>query len=137
MEEDRLLLLVEKLSEEVEVEKLERLLYMLIKLVEDEKLMKALELVESLIDGITLLSEMYDENLQSRIENLIEAVAPCALNMDRKVGVISEAAAQALSESLNYEPVGLRDLLGALRDPNVQKTLGFLVKFAKEFGKRI
>ena len=137
MEEDRLLLLVEKLSEEVEVEKLERLLYMLIKLVEDEKLMKSLELVESLIDGITLLSEMYDENLQSRIENLIEAVAPCALNMDRKVGVISEAAAQALSESLNYEPVGLRDLLGALRDPNVQKTLGFLVKFAKEFGKRI
>ncbi len=137
MEEDRLLLLVEKLSEEVEVEKLERLLYMLIKLVEDEKLMRALELVESLIDGITLLSEMYDENLQSRIENLIEAVAPCALNMDRKVGVISEAAAQALSESLNYEPVGLRDLLGALRDPNVQKTLGFLVKFAKEFGKRI
>lgn len=51
--------------------------------------------------------------------------------------MITEAAAQALSESLNYDPVGLRDLLGALRDPNVQKTLGFLVKFAKEFGKRI
>lgn len=86
MEEDRLLLLVEKLSEEVEVEKLERLLYTLIKLVEDEKLTRALDLLESLIDGVTLLSEMYDENLQSRIENLIEAIAPCALNMDRKWG---------------------------------------------------
>ncbi len=137
MEEDRVLLLVEKLAEEAQVEKVEKLLTTLLRLVEDEKLMRALELVENLVDVLTLLSEMYDENLQSRIENFVEAVAPCALNMDKRVGAVTEAAAQALSESLDYKPVGLTDLFKALRDPDVQKALGFLVKFAKEFGRRI
>ena len=137
MEEDKVLLLVERVAERASVEKVEKLLEILLKLVEDEKLVKALELVESFVDLLTLLSEMYDESLQSKVENFVEAVAPCALNMDRRVGAVTEAAVQALNESLNYEPAGLTDLLRALRDPDVQKTIGFLVKFAKEFGRRI
>jgi len=137
MSEEKLLTITAEFIENVSDEKIEKLASALMRLVEDEKLVKALDTLEALVDAISLLSVMHDDELQNRIENFVEAVTPCALNVDRRVGLVTEALAKALNESLEYSPAGIGDILRALRDPDVQKAIGFILKFLKEFGKRI
>jgi uncharacterized protein (UPF0335 family) len=54
------------------------------------------------------------------------------------VGVVSSAA-NALVESRNQtiEPVGLIGMMKALRDPDLQNAIGFLMSFGKQFGKNL
>jgi hypothetical protein len=61
-------------------------------------------------------------------------------------GVLDPAALQAMGElgralsetaTTTAHPVGPLALLGALRQPDVQRALGFLVIFAERFGRRL
>jgi hypothetical protein len=49
----------------------------------------------------------------------------------------SAGQALATSQLVTPKPVGLLGALGALRDPEVQKALGFAVTFAKQFGRAL
>lgn len=59
--------------------------------------------------------------------------------LDPKALTIVGSAAQALVESQEKPPqkLGLIGLIGALRDADIQKALGFTMTFAKAFGKKI
>lgn len=59
--------------------------------------------------------------------------------LDPKAVSLLGSAADALIRSKEAQPqqLGPIGLLGALRDPEVQKALGFFMTFAKEFGKNI
>lgn len=59
--------------------------------------------------------------------------------LDPKAVKLLGQAATALVESQQQHPqkIGPVGLLGALRDPDVQKALGFFMTFAKAFGQRI
>lgn len=52
--------------------------------------------------------------------------------------IVGEAG-NALVETMeaSHQPVGLFGLMGALRDPDVQRGLGFLVEFGKRFGRKL
>lgn len=52
--------------------------------------------------------------------------------------IVGEAG-NALVETMeaSHQPVGLFGLMGALRDPDVQRGLGFLVEFGKRFGGKL
>lgn len=45
--------------------------------------------------------------------------------------------ASALAEHGSHEPVGMWGALRALRDPDVQRALGFLLAVARQFGKNL
>lgn len=49
----------------------------------------------------------------------------------------SAGQALATSQQVTSKPVGLLGALGALRDPEVRKALGFAVTFAKQFGRAL
>jgi uncharacterized protein YjgD (DUF1641 family) len=49
----------------------------------------------------------------------------------------SAATALVTSQEKHPQQIGPLGLLGALRDPDIQKALGFFMAFAKEFGKHI
>ncbi|MCA9981895.1 MAG: DUF1641 domain-containing protein [Anaerolineales bacterium] len=53
------------------------------------------------------------------------------------VSVGQAGRALAISTQQPVEPIGLFGLLGALRDPEMQKALGFLVRFGQNFGREI
>jgi hypothetical protein len=53
------------------------------------------------------------------------------------VRLLGSAATALVKSQQASEPIGPLGLLGALRDPDVQKALGFFLTFAKEFGKHI
>ncbi|MCB0065078.1 MAG: DUF1641 domain-containing protein [Caldilineaceae bacterium] len=59
--------------------------------------------------------------------------------LDPKAVKLLGEAATALVESQQQHPqkIGPVGLLGALRDPDIQKALGFFMTFAKAFGQRI
>lgn len=59
--------------------------------------------------------------------------------LDPKAVSLLGSAADALIRSKEKQPqkIGPMGLLGAMRDPDVQKALGFFMTFAKEFGKSI
>lgn len=59
--------------------------------------------------------------------------------LDPKAVSLLGSAANALVKSQEAHPqkIGPMGLVGALRDPDVQKTLGFFMAFAKEFGRGI
>jgi uncharacterized protein YjgD (DUF1641 family) len=49
----------------------------------------------------------------------------------------SAGQALATSQQVPPKPIGLLGALGALRNPEVQKALGFAVTFAKQFGRAL
>ena len=71
-------------------------------------------------------SEEFDALMESGILDP-EAVA--------SVGKVGRALIASQQQPL--EPVGLFGLLSAMRDPNMQRALGFLATFGAEFGKQI
>lgn len=97
-------------------------------------------MAEKIIDAESvaeMLEVFMDKDTDKLLENIAELFGALALSIDKNTIEIAEKAMDALNASRDFEPVTLTGLIKALKDENVQKALGFLVKFAKEFGKRI
>ncbi len=59
------------------------------------------------------------------------------VNIDERTIKVVKRLLEAFEESMVYEPMGLGESVKALRDPDVQKAIGFALTLAKNFGKRI
>ena len=59
------------------------------------------------------------------------------VNIDERTIKVVKRFLEAFEESMVYEPMGLAESAKALRDPDVQKAIGFALTLAKNFGKRI
>jgi hypothetical protein len=67
-----------------------------------------------------------------------DAVMDSGVLEPKTLRVIGSAGqALATSQQATPKPVGLLGALGALRDPEVRKALGFAVTFAKQFGRAL
>lgn len=78
--------------------------------------------------------------LRSLLENVevVQGLLDAGVFDPEPVSIVSKAGlglAQVGRES--PQPVGLLGLLGALRDPDVQRSLGFAIRFAKRFGEAL
>jgi uncharacterized protein YjgD (DUF1641 family) len=110
-------------------------------LIETAVLTRLLDRIESLdrkVDQLTAVieqaSHIADLIESDEIKNLLNSgiIAPEA------VGVVSSAAdALVASRNQSTPQVGMFGLLKALRDSDLQRALGFLVLFGKEFGKNL
>jgi len=77
-----------------------------------------------------------EESAQIAMKNL-ELLLAFALSVDGNFTKTVEKALEALKECEKFEPAGLLDSLKALRDDDVKKAIGFILTFAKCFGKKI
>lgn len=79
---------------------------------------------------VDTIDELYDKG---EITAIIDSGVfdPAALNT---VGMLGKSLVESRK---NSKPIGLLGLLGALRDPAVQSSLGFLIGFAKAFGNQL
>ena len=82
----------------------------------------ALNLAETLVGHVPNLQRLFDSELLS----------PGALNTVGQAGSALAAAADGVSQ-----PAGLLTLVRALRDPSVQRSLGFALRFAQLFGRAL
>ena len=84
--------------------------------------------------GILVTSRMADLLESGEVKNLLDSgiIAPEA------VGVVSSAAeALVTSRGQSTPQVGMMGMVKALRDPDLQRALGFMILFGKEFGKNL
>lgn len=84
--------------------------------------------------GVLVTTRMADLLESGEINNLLDSgiIAPEA------VGIVSSAAeALVTSRSQSTPQVGVIGMAKALRDPDLQRALGFMILFGKEFGKNL
>ncbi|AIY90728.1 DUF1641 domain-containing protein [Geoglobus acetivorans] len=128
-------LLAEKLSKDEE--KLSEVVSKIVELVESGNASRLLELAGTLAPLIETAGVFFDKETEEVVQNLIETLGAVALSIDSNTIRVVEAMVDALNASTEFTPVTLTGLIRAMRDENVQKTLGFCIKFAQEFGKRL
>jgi uncharacterized protein YjgD (DUF1641 family) len=81
------------------------------------------------------------EQVKALTETL-DAVGKSGISAPATLGVVGElgAAARTAREKKEYTsvvPKGIFGLMGALRDPDVQASLGFAIAFARNYGRRL
>jgi len=132
------------------------------RLAEVERVTSALApLIDAAPGGVAMLTDTVDTvaahlgergvDLDARLHSVLRALevstAPRAVNglaalVESKLleptalAVVSRLAA-ALAEPGDAKPVGTWGLLRALRDPDVQRAVGFLLAVAREFGRHL
>ncbi len=93
------------------------------------------------LDSLLTLAERAPGIIAMTADVADEAMAKAqAEGLDpQAVGEMLKATTVALSKARELPPkkVGLFGLMGALKDPDRQKALGFLMNFLKELGKRV
>ncbi|WP_456370680.1 DUF1641 domain-containing protein [Geoglobus sp.] len=109
----------------------------LVELIDSGNAERLLEVANTLAPLAETAGVFFDRETEEVVSNLIEALGAVALSIDRTTVEILENMMDALNASRDFQPVTMMGLLRALKDENVQKTLGFFVKFAQEFGKRL
>ena len=143
--EERLIKLIERLGDE-------RLQKMLMTIAENsapitEMLEQLVELkktrvLDALIQIASLIYNIYEQMMTSEgVKTLVEATTPLLIlareASDEDVVKRLSAMVNALASITEYRPVGLLGLLNALRDPDVQRGLGFLIAFLKALGRQL
>lgn len=81
---------------------------------------------------VSLSTEEIKE-IASKLEMLFNLLA----SADERTFKVLKRLMDAFEESMVYEPMGMMEAMKALRDPDVQKAIGFALTLAKNFGKRI
>lgn len=118
-------------------------------------------LVEAAPGGLAMLTDTVDMlaakagdagvNLDARLHSALRAVevatSPRAVNglaalveskmLDPKALAVISRVADALSESGDAKPIGTWGLLRSMRDPDIQRALGFVVAIARELGRHL
>ena len=119
-----------------------------------EQLNGLLEMADTAPGFIAMLGDIADEayrnamangiDLESLISQGTSAASKLSVLMDsgilddgavRVVGAAGKALADASQQTI--EPVGMFGLLGALRDPDTQRALGFLLNVGSNLGKEL
>ncbi len=115
----------------------------------EERLQNALSVAEKLtrpemvarIDQLTTLAQQGPGLVAALVDTLDGAMQQTNINpLDPRVMGFLAKTGQALSESQTMPPAkvgGLFSMLKALRDPDLQNALGFLINFGKSLGKKI
>lgn len=74
-------------------------------------------------------------SLLDRLDEITEILARIDYDsLKENLELVNTALASVPKEA---KPVGLGGLLGALRDPDVQKGLGFMIEFLRALGKKL
>lgn len=118
-------------------------------------------LVETVPGGLAMLTDTVDSlaakagdagiNLDARLHSVLRAfevaTSPRAVNglaalveskmLDAKALAVISRLADALAESGDAQPIGTWGLLRSMRDPDVQRALGFLVAIARDLGRHL
>ena len=118
-------------------------------------------LVEAAPGGLAMLTDTVDTlaakasdagiNLDARLHSVLRAfevaTSPRAVNglaalveskmLDAKALAVVSRLADALAESGDAKPIGTWGLLRSLRDPDIQRALGFLVAIARDLGRHL
>ena len=119
-----------------------------------KRLEDLLVLSEQLPGMVAMVGDIVDDAYQSAAQSGIDiegfarqgAKAATQLGSMMDSGMLDDETiaslgntAQALKDSQQMPPqkLGTMGLMRAMRDPDVQKTMGYLVNFAKAFGQRI
>lgn len=95
---------------------------------------------KGVLDEVVKLSELrvpLSPEEMSEIASKLEMFFNLLLSADERVFKVIKRLLDALEESMVYEPMGMMDAVKNLRDPDVQKAVGFALTLAKNFGKRI
>lgn len=79
------------------------------------------------------LSHEEIREIASKLEMLLNLLT----STDERTFKVLKRLMDAFEESMVYESMGLMEAIKALRDPDVQKAIGFAFTLAKNFGKRI
>uniref|UniRef100_A0A7C3RDU9 DUF1641 domain-containing protein n=1 Tax=Archaeoglobus fulgidus TaxID=2234 RepID=A0A7C3RDU9_ARCFL len=79
------------------------------------------------------LSHEEVEEITEKFEQLLKIL----LSVDERVLKVIKRFIDAFEESMVYEQMSIVEAMRALRDPDVQKAIGFALTLAKNFGKRI
>ncbi|WP_202318491.1 DUF1641 domain-containing protein [Archaeoglobus neptunius] len=91
-----------------------------------------------MVPGIRKLPEEFlDEDVQDVATKNLELILSLALSVDDEMIQQVEKLIDAFKKTREFEPAGLTGALKALRDPDVQRALGFMLAFAKNLGKSI
>jgi uncharacterized protein YjgD (DUF1641 family) len=106
-----------------------------------EMLPKLLQVLPRLVDTVPQLIEV-GERLQPLLDSPeFDALTRSGIFAPKTVMVVGRAGDALVSSydqhHQNPKSVGLFGLLGVLRDPDVQRALGFAAQFGKQFGKKI
>ncbi len=96
-----------------------------------------IKLAERSLGLLNLQDELLDEESVEVAMKNIELLLTVALATDERTIKVVEKLVEAFKETEDFQPVGMVAALKALRDPDVQKALGFLLTFAKNFGKKL
>jgi len=91
-------------------------------------------------DEIVKLSEFKVPITPEEIEEIaerFELLLKILLSVDERVLKVIKRFIDAFEESMVYEQMSMMEAMKALRDPDVQKAIGFALTLAKNFGKRI
>jgi hypothetical protein len=132
------------------------------RLAEVERVTGALgPLVDALPGGVGMITDTVDSlaarlaehgvDLDARLHSVARAVevstAPRAVNglaalvesklLEPSALAVVSRLATALAEPGEAKPVGMFGLMKALRDPDVQRALGFLLAVGREFGRQL
>ncbi len=84
-----------------------------------------------------LPEEFLDENTQEIAVKNIELLLSLAVSVDDETIKFVEKLVDAFKKSKDFKPAGVTGALKALRDPDTQKALGFLLEFAKNLGSKL
>lgn len=127
--------LVEKVAEKGEaiLGALEKIIYL-----EKSGILDELVSYAELITGLRKLpEEMMEADVQDVLSKNLEIVLSLALSIDDEMIQRVEKIVEAFRQAKDFEPVGFTGAMRAMRDPEVQKALGFLIAFARNLGKNL
>ena len=135
-ESDLLNRIAEKFSEDGEsfLKAIEKLSY----LEKSGVLDKLIEVAEKSEVIFNLPEEFIDEKSVEIAEKNLELILTIAASTDEETIRTVEKLVESFKETERFEPVGgLMGLISALRDPDVQKSLGYVFSILKNFGRKI
>ena len=95
---------------------------------------------KGILDEVVKLSEfripLSTEEIKE-IASKMEMLFNLVISVDERTLRVVKKFLDAFEESVVYEPMSLVDAMKNLRDPDVQKAIGFILTLAKNFGRRI
>lgn len=132
---DVLMRLMEKLAENGDaiISAMDKLIYL-----ENSGVLDELVEMSGMVAGIKLLPEEFlDKDVQDLMSKNLELILTLATAVDDEMIVNLEKMIEAFKKAKEFEPAGLTGALKAMRDPEVQKALGFMLAFAKNLGRTL
>ncbi len=127
--------LVERIAEDGEaiLGAMEKLIYL-----EKSGILDELISYAEILAGLRKLpEEMVEADVQDVLSKNLELILSLALSIDEEMIYRVERIVEAFKQARDFEPVGFTGAMKAMRDPEVQKALGFLLAFFKNLGRNL